>query len=87
MTTLEDYRKFVRVFPKHRFQPGALAAYEAALLSASPSDLQFAARRFAAEVRKARPNGAAWKYCPGPARWLAEERWRAYLPETREEQP
>lgn len=87
MTTLEDYRKFVRAFPKHRFQSGALAAYESALGQVSSSDLQFAARRFAAEVRAARPNGAAWKYCPGPARWLAEERWKAYLPNTREVQP
>lgn len=86
MTTVEDWRKFVRAYPKHGLQQGGLAAYEGALSKVSASDLQFAVRRFAAEVRAAHPNGPAWRYCPGPARWLQEELWRDYLPASRGEQ-
>ncbi|MFP3579450.1 hypothetical protein SB659_07685 [Arthrobacter sp. SIMBA_036] len=81
MNAIDGYRQFVRAFPKHRFQQGGIAAYEAALRTTSHAHLMFATRRFATEVRAACPNGKAWKFCPGPARWLAEERYRAYLPE------
>lgn len=78
MTTLENFRRFVAEYPRHKFQPGALQAYEAALAEVSPSDLQHATRRFAAEVRAARP-GRNWKYCPGPRKWLVERRYLAYV--------
>lgn len=83
MTTLSDYRRFIAEYPRHKFQPGALEAFEVAVREVSPSDLQFATRRFSAEVRAARPAGRAWRYCVGPRKWLTERRYMAYLGEAR----
>ena len=79
MTVLEDYRKFVREYPRHRYQPGALEAFEVAVREVSASDLQFAVRLFAREVVAARPGGRKWRFCPGPRTWLTEGRYRKYL--------
>ena len=84
MTTMEDFRRFISEFPRHRYQAGALAAFEAALQEVTPDDLQHAVRLFGREVRAAQ-RGPVWKYCPGPTRWLHERQYSKYLTQQEEQ--